>query len=337
MIDLNNKTVLITGGNGFIGSNFIELIDKTYSNLKIHNIDKHGIGSRSLVNIIKNRNDDSDKYLTGCEHITINDNSYHEYIIDLVNKHFDGINRESVKFDYIFHFAAESHVDRSINSPISFFKNNVMSTANLMEWVRNKQSQARVIHVSTDEVYGHLGYDDEPFTENTQLNPRSPYAASKAASDLIALSYSSTYGIDVLVTRCCNNYGPYQGDEKFIPTILRSLNAGVKIPVYGNGYNIREWIYVDDHNLSILEIAEIGVSGGVYNISSGVEKNNMGLIVDIVDIMYNSGDKVLDYVMYVEDRKGHDFRYALESINYKRNFHLTPFKVGMLKTIEHYS
>lgn len=327
MIDLNGKTVMVTGGAGFIGSNFIDLICTMFNDMRIYNVDKMGVGSRNILN--------PHGKVLAYDFGQINGNSYFFHLKDLTNwKDVEFFSK--IKFDYIFHFAAESHVDRSINLPVSFIHNNVISTANLMEFTRLYQPSARVIHVSTDEVYGHLEYGDEPFVETTPLNPRSPYSASKASSDLVALSYNRTFGLDVIITRCCNNYGPFQHHEKFIPTILNSLKNGTKIPLYGNGFNIREWIYVDDHNKSILEITEKGEAGSVYNIGSGVEKDNTQMIIAILDNLYGTGDRFLDYVQYVEDRKGHDFRYAIKSLNYSRGFELTPFDTGLKRTIKHY-
>jgi dTDP-glucose 4,6-dehydratase len=213
-----------------------------------------------------------------------------------------------------------------------------MATACLMEYVKKYCPSAKVVVIGTDEVYGHLGLDDPPFTEYTILDPRSPYSSSKASSDLIALSYYSTFGLNVIVTRCCNNYGPHQHSEKFIPTVIRSLIGGKKVPVYGTGQNIREWIYVDDHNKSILDIMANFVPGKVYNIGSGVEKTN----IEIVEALKNSIDiapenrKLEDVIKYVEDRKGHDFRYAIASLNYKRTFNLINFEQGLFKTLTSY-
>lgn len=328
MIDLNDKTILVTGGCGFIGSNFIELLNKNYKNILIVNIDKYGVGHRKLGQSL------SKELINNNQYIELNMNIVY---MDATSYLLENSLLNDLVFDYCFHFAAESHVDRSIQTPSSFTYNNAYGTSVLMEYFLKRKTNTKIIHISTDEVYGHLGYDDQPFTESSPLHPRSPYAASKASSDLIALSYHSTYGMDILVTRCCNNYGPYQHSEKFIPTILRSLKDGVKIPVYGNGYNIREWIYVDDHNKSVLEIADLGESGKIYNISSGIEKDNIQLIVNIIDIIYQDGDHFLDYVQFVEDRKGHDFRYALKSDNYNRSFELTSFYDGIHKTIQHYT
>ncbi len=314
MVDLYGKTILVTGGCGFIGSNFIRLIDSYYNNVNIIVVDKMGIGSNDDITSYKFRND------------------VIFYQTNIINFCSDAC---PTPVDYVFHFAAESHVDRSITSPLSFTEN-VTSTVALLDLVKLAWPNARVVHVSTDEVYGHLELDEPGFLESSPLAPRSPYAASKASSDLMALSYHHTFGLDVVVTRCCNNFGKYQNDEKFIPTIIRSIASGKKIPVYGNGKNIREWIYVDDHNKSILEIAEQGISGNVYNIGSGHEKNNLELIQYILDIMFDSGRNLNDYIEFVEDRKGHDFRYSIQTENYERAFRPSNFKLKLEETVTHY-
>jgi len=317
MVDLNNKTILVTGGCGFIGSNFVKYVDKHYKNVVIVNVDKLGVGS-----------------ISGLED-QLENNTYCGVYRDLIHRNASGGTIPRFTWDYVFHFAAESHVDRSINSPYSFIENNVMSTTAVLEHVRTNTPKARVILVSTDEVYGYLEKDDMPFSELSPYNPSSPYSASKAASDLIGLSYVSTYGLDVIVTRCCNNFGPNQHSEKFIPTVIRSLVQGTKIPVYGTGENIREWIYVDDHNKSILDITQQGRSGLVYNIGSGVERTNLAMINDIL-IMGNFGGSIMDHVEFVTDRQGHDFRYAISSLWYKRSFELSTYFKVLSETIEHY-
>jgi dTDP-glucose 4,6-dehydratase len=326
MIDLNGKSVLITGGCGFIGSNFIEYINDNYKKVDIFNIDKWGIGHRKLTGSVLS------KY-----------NNYREIHMDICeldcNKSFfyNGILNKT-KFDYVFHFAAESHVDRSINDPTSFITSNVVGTSKLLEFMKNNNPDARIICISTDEVYGQLPANEGVFLESTPLNPRSPYSASKAASDLLALAFHQTFGMDILVTRCCNNFGPNQHDEKFIPTILKSLLNDKKIPVYGKGENVREWIFVEDHNKCILEIAERGESGQVYNVSSpeAFEYSNLDLIKKILDILYNGDKKIEDAIEFVEDRKGHDFRYAIasEKMTYKSEF--KKFDDALKETVEFY-
>lgn len=317
MVNLDNKNVLITGGCGFIGSNFIQKILLDYKSLMVVNVDKLGVGSRDILKESENW-----YFNEGCAYFL------HKDIIDICDiRH----SHPNLKFDYIFHFAAESHVDRSIFSPEPFIENNIMGMTSLLEWVRLYQPQARVINISTDEVFGHLGEFDPPFDERSKFAPRSPYAASKASADLIANSYVTTYGLDIVTTHCCNNFGKHQADEKFIPTVIRNIVQGEKIPVYGTGKNIREWIHVDDHNKSLLEIAENGKSGMRYNISSKVEKTNLEMIVDISKILGITPD-----IEYVEDRKGHDFRYAIDSLYYRRQFKLKNHLEALEETVEHY-
>lgn len=329
MIDLNEKTILVTGGRGFIGSNFIEHIIDNYKDVYIINIDKLGTGSREIL-----KHEDT----IPVEFTKVKDCYYNFNNIDLTIKESFEHLLKRYKFDYIFHFAAESHVDRSISDPTFFIKNNVIATANLMQNILEYQKHnPRVINISTDEVYGHLNYDEDPFNEESPLNPRSPYSSSKAASDLVSLSYHHTFNMDVIVTRCCNNYGEHQGDEKFIPTILRNLIQGKKIPVYGNGTNVREWIYVKDHNKCVLEIADRGKSGIVYNIGSEVELSNLQLIQKILDELHGCGKVNLsDAIEFVEDRKGHDLRYAIESKYFKYNTVLTDFDTALSETIKFY-
>jgi dTDP-glucose 4,6-dehydratase len=329
MIDLNGKTLLVTGGRGFIGSNFVEYIIDNYNNVSIINVDKLGIGSREIY---------PDEDTIPIEFIDIDNCKYQFNKIDLIDKEEIDYITNKYKFDYIFHFAAESHVDRSINNPTHFITNNAIGTANLMQSIlENQKHNPRIINISTDEVYGHLNLSDEPFTEESILNPRSPYAASKAASDLISLSYHHTFGLDVMVTRCCNNYGENQYDEKFIPTILRKLVNKEKIPVYGEGSNIREWIYVKDHNKYVLEVADRGVSGGIYNIGTGVELTNLQLIQKVIDKFDDCGTlKLSDAIEFVQDRKGHDFRYAIESKSFQFSTPLEDFDDALTRTVNFY-
>jgi len=319
-VDLNNKNILITGGCGFIGSNFIELILGMYHNMSIVNIDMMDIGSRYFVPP------------------SINNNNYCHVVEDLSEMEDDG--NPPFVFDYVFHFAAQSHVDRSIDSPVPFISKNVNGGLRLFEYVRKNHPNARVINVSTDEVYGHLSDFDDGFVETSPLNPRSPYSSSKASVDIIANAYHSTYGMHIITTRCCNNYGPNQHDEKFIPTIIRSVMGGNKIPVYGTGENVREWIYVDDHNKSILEIAKVGKAGMVYNIGSGEELTNIDMIIWILDILCpekSSPTFYKQHIEFVEDRLGHDHRYALDSLYYDRVFELTCPSVAFRKTVDFYA
>ncbi len=337
MVDLDNKKILCTGGLGFIGSNFIELLMKKYKNLTIYNYDKKGVGSRELYSV-KTSNMDVLRGYNNTYRWILGDLIWEDYRVTSIKN----ILREN-KFDYIFHFAAESHVDRSIEGPTFFVENNVMGVVNLLEGVRLYQPTTRLINISSDEVYGHLGLNDPPFTEDSPFAPRSPYAASKASADLIANSYVSTYGLDIVTTHCCNNFGPHQGDEKFIPTIIRHLVNGTQIPVYGKGENVREWIYVDDHNKALLELAGGGTSGERYNIGSGCELSNIKMIRNILKIYspnipdYAFEDEMLVNIKFVEDRKGHDFRYAIKSNNYSNDFRMRNFKDALRETVYHYS
>jgi dTDP-glucose 4,6-dehydratase len=314
MIDLTNCKVLVTGGCGFIGSNFIEMVLRKYKNLQLVNIDKYGIGARPLIK-------ESYNWITSNP-----DNLYYEYRENIMNLDSSLSRAREWKFDYIFHFAAESHVDRSINSPEAFIENNVIGMVSLLEWVRKYQPQAKVINISTDEVFGHLNVNDPAFTEDSPFNPRSPYAASKASADLIANSYVTTYGLDITTTHCCNNFGKHQANEKFLPTVIRSIVRGEPIPVYGTGENIREWIHVEDHNKWLLEIASNPYCS--TNIGSGIEKTNLDMIKDIGSIL-----GVTPNIKFVEDRKGHDFRYAIES---HIPFELRNHDEALKETVEFY-
>jgi dTDP-glucose 4,6-dehydratase len=316
MIDLTNCNVLVTGGCGFIGSNFVEMVLKKYKNCTVVNIDKHGVGSRPLVGEHYN-------WIT-----SIHNNLYYEYKENIMNLDSSLSRAREWKFDYIFHFAAESHVDRSINSPEAFIENNVMGMVSLLEWVRKYQPKAKVINISTDEVFGHLNVNDPAFTEESPFNPRSPYAASKASADLIANSYVTTYGLDITTTHCCNNFGKHQADEKFIPTVIRSIVRGEPIPVYGTGENIREWIHVEDHNKWLLQVIDNPFQFCSTNIGSGIEKTNLDMIKDIGNIL-----GVTPNIKFVEDRKGHDFRYAIESYF---PFELRNHDEALKETVEFY-
>ncbi len=284
---IDSKNILVTGGYGFIGGNFIRFIKDNFPQHRIVCLDKNGYAS--------NKN-----YIAGlCDK---------EYKFDLVcNKKLDMLFETEDKFDYIFHFAAESHVDNSIKDPSIFIQSNVVGTQNLLECFR-KANYGKMVHISTDEVYGHLGFNDPSFIESTPINPRSPYAASKASSDLLCMAYINTFDCNISITRCCNNYGPNQHSEKFIPTIIKSLSKNKKVPIYGEGLNIREWVHVYDHNLAVWAVATKG-KPEVYNIGSGVELTNIELVDKICKIMGKDLDKS---AVFVEDRLGHDFRYSID-------------------------
>ena len=320
---MNNKIYLVTGGCGFIGSHVIDELLKNSSIEKIINIDKLGVGS-DINNVVA-------------------DDRVVNYYIDICDDNLHNIFKEHLP-GYIIHLAAESHVDRSIADPLSFVSSNVVGTGNVLECMRKYVPDARMVHVSTDEVYGHLHPEDEPFTENTPLDPRSPYSASKAGSDVLALSYRNTYKSDITVTRCCNNYGPRQHSEKLIPTVLRTLHEGKKVPVYGNGENIREWIYVTDHAKALLEILHNENCNPVYNIYGKHRVQNIKLINDIIveliniDKKYSRGYEIEDYVEFVADRPGHDLCYKMSSIYDDLNTlkHQKKFNSGLIETLLYY-
>lgn len=320
---MNKDTCLVTGGCGFIGSHVIDELLKNNYFKKIINIDKLGVGSD--INNVKSDPRIQNYYQDIC----------HEKTKEIFETHKPG---------YVIHLAAESHVDRSITDPLSFVNSNVIGTGRLLECIRTEVPDARVIHVSTDEVYGHLHEDDDPFLEDTLLDPRSPYSASKAGSDLLALSYRNTYNMNVTVTRCCNNYGPRQHIEKLIPTVLSKLCSGKKIPVYGNGLNVREWIYVTDHAKALIEALFIRDPKPVYNIHGTVRYYNTELIKLIIDKLeeidkrYYRSNNIEDYIEFVADRPGHDLCYKIatkfndiESLTSQQSF-----SSGIAETIHYY-
>jgi len=317
------STYVVTGGCGFIGSYVMkELLKSKDDNIFIYNIDKMGVGS-SEENIIE-------------------DERVQNHFIDISNDEHWRLNMAnplefiSKQVDYVIHLAAESHVDRSIDNPLSFVNSNLVGTAKILELVR--KHKCRMVHVSTDEVYGHLGKDDPPFTEESPIAPRSPYSATKAGSDLLVQSYIETFNLNAAITRCCNNYGPRQGDEKLIPTVIRSIVSGNKIPVYGKGDNIREWIHAEDHAKAIIEVALKGKES-LYNVAGNLVINNLDLIKRIikgVELQYpNFKRKNKDYIEFVADRKGHDFKYQLTSKhNLKAVKKQSKFSLG--KTVKYY-
>ena len=315
------STYVVIGGCGFIGSYVIkELLKSEDKDLYIYNIDKMGVGS-SPENVVEDER---------VEHHFMDIANGDAWRLHMSNP-LDFISRD---VNYVIHLAAESHVDRSIDNPLEFVDSNLKGTANVLELVR--KHKARMVHVSTDEVYGHFGKDDPPFTEESPLAPRSPYSATKAGSDLLVQSYIETFGIDASITRCCNNYGPRQGDEKLIPTVVRSIVKGDKIPVYGTGENIREWVHAEDHAKAILEVLFHEDPAHIYNIPGTIEIPNIRVINEIIDRLEfhypeykrkREGARI-EYIEFVKDRKGHDFRYALStdhslhSVNCQQGFFL---------------
>ena len=289
------SNILVTGGLGFIGSNFIsKIIDK--KNFVV-NIDSETYASidKSFLNFESNKN-------------------YRHYNVDISD--YQKINEiiKKYSFDIIFHFAAESHVDNSIESSFEFCNTNVIGTLNLLESYNKLDKKHKLfIHVSTDEVFGSI--KDGFFDENSNYKPNSPYSASKASSDHFVRSYFETHQLPVIITNCSNNFGPYQNKEKFIPTIINSLINKKNIPVYGNGKNIREWIHVKDHVDGLIHLSKYGKVGESYCIGSGEEYSNIDIVLTICNIFneLNSTKDSEKLISFVKDRKGHDFRYALNS------------------------
>jgi len=293
----------VTGGAGFIGANYVEHLFENVQGLTgVTIFDKFSYLSDPRLKIIKG---------DVCD-------------LSLLEKSMNN-------HDFVIHFAAESHVDRSIDDASIFIETNVLGTLNVLEASR-RNSIKTTIHVSTDEVYGSLpiGSADETYP----LLPNSPYSASKAASDLLARSYFITHGLDVRITRCCNNYGKYQFTEKLIPVFILKLIAGEKLPIYGDGNNVREWIHVSDHVRGIQQVLESGVSGEIYNIGSGVSLTNNQLADDLIKI-FQQGSTSKEYV---KDRKGHDFRYSISSKKIE-NLGFSPkfqFQDGLKDVVEWY-
>ena len=304
--------LLVTGGLGFIGSNFI--LNTLQNNEEIHitNVDAEFYGSNQ-TNLSTLKNSKNYEFVKG----NINDH-------DLMNK----LISES---DMVINFAAESHVDRSIENAKPFMDSNIMGVFNILEIIR--KNKKKMLHVSTDEVFGSLKTNSAD--ENYKLNPSSPYASSKAAAELLINSYVVTYDCDILITRCTNNFGPMQFPEKLIPKVIILAAQNKKIPVYGNGKNIRDWIFVTDHCNAIMEVLLKGNSGKSYNISAQNEVDNVTIIKEILEIMNKSSDQI----EFIEDRPGHDFRYSLNSSKIRNEMDWSPkteFHSGLKKTVEWY-
>lgn len=286
--------LLVTGGAGFIGSNFIHYVLQQYSGWHVTNLDKLTYAG-NLENLAAVEKDPRYCFVRG----DIADTC-------LIDKLFAG------GFDAVVNFAAESHVDRSILDASPFIETNVRGTQVLLEAAR-KYGVAKFIQVSTDEVYGSLGPDDPPFTEESSLAPNSPYAASKAAADLFCRAYYQTYGLPVLITRCSNNFGPYQFPEKFVPTVITRALQDKPVPVYGDGLNIRDWLYVEDHCRALALVLLYGNPGEIYNIGGGRELTNIELVRAVLALL----DKPESLIKMVPDRPGHDRRYAINPAKIK--------------------
>lgn len=310
------KNILVTGGAGFIGSNFMYHILKAHPNYTIVNLDCLTYAG-NLFNLTGIEGNDNYHFAKG------NINNY-EFVEHLVHTY---------SIDAIVNFAAESHVDRSIMGPEIFIETNIQGTLTLLEVARKCNIQ-RFVQISTDEVYGSLGSTGS-FTEQTHLAPNSPYSASKASADMLARSYFKTFRLPVLTTRCSNNYGPYQFPEKLIPLMIKNALNDKKLPVYGEGKNVRDWIHVKDHCAAIDRVLHDGKEGEVYNIGSSNEWQNIDIVKEILHIL----DKPESLIQFVKDRPGHDFRYSIDSSKIRSELGWTPifdFQHGLKSTIEWY-
>ena len=310
------KNILVTGGAGFIGSNFINYILDKRDDYNIINLDKLTYAG-NLENLIPSDKKKNYHFIKG----DITD-------FELVNNIF-----EKYKIKYVVHFAAESHVDRSILGSEIFYRTNVMGTNVLLE-VARKFEVERFLQISTDEVYGSLGSEGY-FTERTPLSPNSPYSSSKAAADMMVMAFYHTYGMPVLITRCSNNYGPYQFPEKLIPLMIINSINNKKLPVYGDGLYVRDWIYVIDHNKAVELVFEKGKVGEVYNIGASNEMPN----IKIIKLILSHLKKGEELIQYVKDRPGHDRRYAIDSSKIKSKLGWAPsftFEHAIAETIDWY-
>jgi len=304
--------LLITGGLGFIGSNFILEVLKNNPNYEITNVDASLYGSNKM-NLSEIENNKNYKFVSG----NITDKILMEKLI--------------LENDIIINFAAESFVDRSISEAKPFLDSNVIGVFTILEIL--KKYKKKLIHISTDEVFGSL--KNETADENFRFNPSSPYSATKASSELLINSYNLTYDCDCIITRCTNNYGPRQYPEKLIPKVILLAQNDKKIPIYGNGKNVRDWIFVNDHCNAIFKVLEKGKSGESYNISSKYELDNITIVETILEIMGKSSD----LIEFVEDRPGHDFRYSLDSSKISKEIgwkNKISFEEGIKETVKWY-
>ena len=335
------RNILVTGGSGFIGCNFIRyLLGKVYNfNGRIINLDVLTYaGNRMSLADIETAHGPAAHGANAryfFEHGDICDRTFVESIFT------------KYEIDTVAHFAAESHVDRSIHGPEAFIKTNVMGTFILLDVARNAwkdgngnlRQDALFHHISTDEVYGSLG-ETGYFIETTAYDPRSPYSASKAASDHLVMAYNHTYGMPVTLSNCSNNYGPYQFPEKLVPLMILNMMEGKALPVYGDGKNIRDWLYVEDHNSAVWEIMRSGKTGETYNIGGENEWENIKLLNVLIDIVADKARldpaKIRDTITYVKDRPGHDRRYAIDCSKLKRELgwkQAVSFEEGLLRTV----
>ena len=333
-----DKSILVTGGCGFIGGALIRKLIE-FSEASIINIDKltYASDSSSIKNVLKNLSNDAKK-------------RYQLFECDLYDKEKVSQIVFETKPDYIYHLAAESHVDRSINDPISFINSNIIGTYNLLEAVRNyyqnlsskKRKFFKFHHISTDEVFGSLTKNSSPFNENSQYSPSSPYSASKASSDHLVSAWNKTYGIPILISNCSNNFGPWQFPEKLIPNIINLGLQDKNIPIYGTGQNIRDWLFVEDHVEALLIMADKAETGQSYCIGSGTQISNLNLCELICKKLDNLRPKKHSYkkqIVFVEDRPGHDLRYEIDYSLIRKDLGWYPkhsFSEGLEKTIRWY-
>ena len=324
------RNILVTGGAGFIGSNFVHYLLENYDDIRVVNLDLLTYAG-NLDNLADVCEDKRYTFVKGDIHDR-----------ELVNELFDRFD-----FDTVVNFAAESHVDRSITNPDIFLTTNILGTQTLLDAAKNhwkkdvndKYSRefkegVKYLQVSTDEVYGALG-PTGMFTETTPLAPNSPYSASKASADFVVRAYDKTYGMPVNITRCSNNYGPYQFPEKLIPLMINNCLAEKSLPVYGDGMQIRDWLYVEDHCAAIATVLEKGELGEVYNIGGNNERAN----IEIVKLILDNTGKSEDLIVHVKDRPGHDRRYAIDNTKITSTLGWSPkytFQTGMASTIEWY-
>lgn len=325
-------TILVTGGCGFIGANFVRLILTGYPGWRVVNLDKLTYaGNQSSLADLAGHPDYTFVHGDICDRGLLNEVFRHHAVQAVV------------------HFAAESHVDRSITGPEDFVRTNINGTFTLLEavrffWLQERQEKNRFLHVSTDEVFGSLGPSGS-FSEQSPYDPRSPYSASKAASDHLVRAYFHTYGLPILLTNCSNNYGPYQFPEKLIPLMLNNAQQGKPLPVYGDGSNVRDWLYVQDHCEAIVRVLERGRPGESYNIGGHNEKKNIELVELLCDLLDKklgplaNGSNRRSLITFVGDRPGHDHRYAIDAGKIERELGWKPrftFEQGIEQTVDWY-